>query len=210
MHGLLIVLNECASLWQVKRPESLFDVRESAMTTRDADGSNRLLRNAFRLSDDQQAVLDQADRFARDELAPLQARMDDEEWWPPQVMPALARMGFLGVTVDPELGGAGSDFFTAGPITQGLARWNPAVALSYAAHENLCLNNIARNGNDEIKRRYLPKLCDGTATGALGLTEPGAGSDALGSMATQARRRALLPQRPRISSAIWMRGLPLS
>jgi isovaleryl-CoA dehydrogenase len=69
-----------------------------------------------------------------------------------------------------------------------LARWNHAVALSYVAHENLCLNNIARNGSDEIRTRFLPRLCDGSAIGALGLTEPGAGSDALGSMATTARR----------------------
>jgi isovaleryl-CoA dehydrogenase len=97
-------------------------------------------------------------------------------------------MGFLGVTAPTQLGGAGGDFFTSGLITQGLARWNPAIALSYVAHENLCLNNIARNGSDEIRTRFLPRLCDGTAIGALGLTEPGAGSDALGSMSTTARR----------------------
>ncbi|MFT3952999.1 MAG: acyl-CoA dehydrogenase family protein [Piscinibacter sp.] len=73
-------------------------------------------------------------------------------------------------------------------ITQGLARYNPSVALTYAAHENLCLNNIARNAGEDMKQRYLPGLCDGTKIGALGLTEPGAGSDALGSMATTARR----------------------
>lgn len=156
--------------------------------TANTHGSNKLAANGFRLSSDQEEVLAQADRFARDELAPLQERMDNEEWWPPQVMPALSRMGFLGVTAPPELGGAGSDFFTSGLIVQGLARWNPAVALSYAAHENLCLNNIERNANDDIKRRYLPQLCNGTAIGALGLTEPGSGSDALGSMATTARR----------------------
>jgi isovaleryl-CoA dehydrogenase len=146
------------------------------------------LANSFRLTPEQQEVLDQADRFAAKELWPLQQRMDDEEWWPPETMPALARMGFLGVTVPPELGGAGGDFFTSALVTQGLARWNHAIALSYAAHENLCLNNIARNGSEEIRRRYLPRLCDGSAVGALGLTEPGAGSDALGSMATTARR----------------------
>jgi isovaleryl-CoA dehydrogenase len=89
--------------------------------------------------------------------------------------------------VAPSLGGAGSDFFTSALITQGLSRWNPSIALSYVAHENLCLNNIARNASEELKARYLPRLCDGTAIGALGLTEPGAGSDALGSMATTAR-----------------------
>lgn len=149
---------------------------------------NTLAANGFRLTPDQEEVLEQASRFARDELWPLQQRMDDDEWWPPQTMPMLARMGFLGVTVEPELGGAGSDFFTCGLILQGISRWNPAIALSYAAHENLCLNNIARNARPDIRKRYLPRLCDGTAIGALGLTEPGAGSDALGSMSTTARR----------------------
>jgi isovaleryl-CoA dehydrogenase len=147
-----------------------------------------LAANGFRLSGEQEEILTTSDRFAQAEFWSLQQRMDDEEWWPPQAMPALARMGFLGVTAPTQLGGAGADFFTSGLITQGLARWNPAIALSYVAHENLCLNNIARNGSDEIRTRFLPRLCDGSAIGALGLTEPGAGSDALGSMATTARR----------------------
>ena len=144
--------------------------------------------SGFRLGAEQEEILAVSDRFARAELWPLQQRMDDEEWWPPEAMPALARMGFLGVTAPTQLGGAGGDFFTSGLITQGLARWNPAIALSYVAHENLCLNNIARNGSDEIRTRFLPRLCDGSAIGALALTEPGAGSDALGSMSTTARR----------------------
>ncbi|AZI35628.1 putative isovaleryl-CoA dehydrogenase [Caenibius tardaugens NBRC 16725] len=144
--------------------------------------------NAFGLTEEQQSILDTADGFARDEFAPLQQRMDDEEWWPDSAMPALARMGFLGVTADPAYGGAGSDLMTCGLITQGLARWNHALALSYVAHENLCLNNIARNASADLCQRYLPGLCDGSLIGALGLTEPGAGSDALGSMATTARR----------------------
>jgi len=150
-------------------------------------GDNRAV-GGYELTAEQREILEQADRFGRAELAPLQKRMDDEEWWPPQLMPALARMGFLGVTVPPELGGGGADFFTSGLIAQGLARWNHAASLSYLAHENLCLNNILRNANDDIRRRYVPRLCDGTAVGALGLTEPGAGSDALGAMRTTAKR----------------------
>lgn len=150
--------------------------------------SNHETIPSFGLNTEQQEILDQASRFAESELFPLQTRMDNEEWWPPQTMPMLARMGFLGVTVPPELGGAGSDFFTSGLIVQGLARYNHAIALSYAAHDNLCVNNILRNGSEDIRKRYLPGLCDGTKIGALGLTEPGAGSDALGSMSTTARR----------------------
>jgi isovaleryl-CoA dehydrogenase len=144
--------------------------------------------SGFDLSRDQQEILDTADAFARDAFHPLGARMDDEEWWPEEAMPALARMGFLGITVAPEHGGAGSDLFTSGLVIQALARWNHSIALSYAAHENLCVNNLARNASEDIKRRYLPGLCDGSTIGALGLTEPGAGSDALGAMATTARR----------------------
>ena len=145
-------------------------------------------RAQFGLSAEQQDILDQASRFARAELHPLQQRMDDEEWWPPHVMPLLGDVGFLGVTTPQRFGGVDSDFFTSGLITQALARWNPAVALSYIAHENLCANNIARNADDALRARVLPSLCAGTAIGALALTEPGAGSDALGSMATTARR----------------------
>jgi len=143
----------------------------------------------FALSSEQRAILDSADAFARDRLWPLQRKMDDEEWWPSDVMPMLAQMGYLGSTVPLQYGGAGSDIFTSGLITQALARWNHAVALSYVAHDNLCTNNIARNASEYLKERYLPALCDGSWIGALGLTEPGAGSDALGSMATTAVRR---------------------
>ena len=143
---------------------------------------------SFALTGEQRSVLDMADAFAHEHFWPLQTRMDNEEWWPEAVMPLLGAQGLLGVTVDPVLGGAGSDFFTSALITQALARWNPSIALSYIAHENLCLNNIARNASDEVKARFLPGLCNGSAIGALGLTEPGAGSDALGSMATRAVR----------------------
>lgn len=155
---------------------------------RSADSLPNTTRTAFQLTHEQQEVLDLADSFAQNELLPLQRRMDDEEWWPPELMPSLGRMGFLGVTAPSRFGGSDSDFFTSGLITQGLARWNPAAALSYIAHENLCLNNVARNANETQKGKYLPGLCDGSKIGALALTEPGAGSDALGSMMTSARR----------------------
>jgi isovaleryl-CoA dehydrogenase len=143
---------------------------------------------AFDLSQTQQMMLDQADRFGRETLYPLAERMDRDEWWPAHIMAEFGRMGFLGITVPEAHGGVGLDLFASGLLLQGFARWNHALALSWVAHENLCLNNIWRNGNDAQRRRYLPALCDGSAIGALGLTEPGAGSDALGSMRTTARR----------------------
>lgn len=140
------------------------------------------------LTDDNQALLHQADRFARKELYPLSPRMDNEEWWPEEIFPKLGELGLLGVTVPEAFGGAGMDFFSGGLVLQAFARWNHALALSWVAHVNLCMENILRNANDEQRRKYLPGLCAGTLVGALGLTEPGAGSDALGSMRTTARR----------------------
>ena len=143
---------------------------------------------SFDLTSEQQEVLDSADKFARAEFYPLSARMDAEEWWPADIFPKLGAMGFCGTTVSPEFGGAGVDIFTSGLILQAFARWNHALTLSWVAHDNLCVNNIFRNASDHLRHKYLPKLCSGEHIGALGLTEPGAGSDALGSMRTTARR----------------------
>ena len=142
---------------------------------------------AFTLSSDQQLMLDEADRFARNELYPLAAKMDDEEWWPENVFEEIGEAGYFGLTVPEEYGGQGLDLFTSGIVAQAFARWNYALSLSWIAHENLCLNNIYRNANEFLRNKYLPGLCSGKKIGALGLTEPGAGSDALGSMATTAR-----------------------
>jgi isovaleryl-CoA dehydrogenase len=140
------------------------------------------------LSRDEQEILDQADAFARKELYPLAPRMDNEEWWPTEAFPLIGKTGYFGVTAPSEYGGAGMDLFASGLVAQAFARWNHALALSWVAHENLCANNILRNANASQRARYLPGLCSGQSIGALGLTEPGAGSDALGSMSTTARR----------------------
>jgi isovaleryl-CoA dehydrogenase len=142
----------------------------------------------FQLTPDQQNLLDHADKFAREQLYPLARKMDDEEWWPADIMPAMGELGLLGVTVDPKYGGVGLDILSAGLICQAFGRWNHAIALSWAAHDNLCAHNICKNGSEAVREKYLPGLCSGQLVGALGLTEPGAGSDALGSMRTTARR----------------------
>jgi len=149
-------------------------------------GANR--QNAFDLGDDQRIILDQADRFARKELYGLAERMDADEWWPEDAFPKIGQNGLFGVTIPEEYGGVGLDLVSAGLVLQGLSRWNHAMALAWVAHDNLCANNIYRNGSEAQRRKYLPGLCSGAKIGALGLTEPGAGSDALGSMRTTARR----------------------
>jgi isovaleryl-CoA dehydrogenase len=140
------------------------------------------------LSTDEMDILAQADRFAQKELYPLAQRMDDEEWWPEDVFKKIGETGYFGVTAPESYGGSGMDVFTSGLILQAFSRWNHSLGLAWVAHENLCLHNILRNANDAQKKKYLPGLCKGTLIGALGLTEPGAGSDALGSMKTTARR----------------------
>jgi isovaleryl-CoA dehydrogenase len=146
------------------------------------------LSSAFDLDGEQNGILDQADRFGRNELYGLAERMDAEEWWPEGAFPKIGEAGMFGITVPEAYGGVGLDLLSAGLVAQGFSRWNHALALSWVAHENLCLNNIYRNGSEEQRRKYLPDLCSGRKVGALGLTEPGAGSDALGSMRTTARR----------------------
>ena len=142
----------------------------------------------FQLNEDQQAILDAADLYSREQLLPLAPKMDDEEWWPDAEFRALGKAGYLGITVPTELGGANLDLFASGLVCQAMARWNYALSLSWIAHENLCMNNILRNGSPEQVEKWVPGLCDGSLIGCLGLTEPGAGSDALGSMATTAVR----------------------
>ena len=151
-------------------------------------GDNLSGAQAFDLNPEQVGILDTADRYGREQLAPLASRMDDEEWWPDKEFRALGQMGYLGVTAPSEYGGAELDVFGSGLVLQAFSRWNPALGLAWVAHDNLCMNNILRNGSDDIRKRYIPGLVDGSLIGALGLTEPGAGSDALGSMATTARR----------------------
>jgi isovaleryl-CoA dehydrogenase len=159
------------------------DANEELSRFHTASGSR-----AFDLTPDQREILDQADRFGRKELYALAARMDAEEYWPGEIFSRIGEAGFFGVTVPEEYGGLGADLLTGGLVLQAFARWNHALALSWVAHDNLCLNNIYRNGSEPQRRKYLPAMCAGRAIGALGLTEPGAGSDALSSMRTTARR----------------------
>ncbi|HEY6645414.1 acyl-CoA dehydrogenase family protein [Povalibacter sp.] len=142
----------------------------------------------YELTAERAGILETADRFARRELAPLFAKMDADEWWPPYIMRSIGSAGLIGVAVDPEFGGAGLDFFCQGLVIQAFARHNSSIGLSYAGHENLFINNLDQNGTPQQRAKYLPGCITGDLIGALGMTEPGAGSDAIGSMATVAHR----------------------
>ena len=143
---------------------------------------------SYELNDDQRILLEHADRFARDTFLPIAEEMDTNESWPDDLFAKIGAQGYLGVTVAEEYGGAGLDLVSAGVILQAFSRYSHAIGLSVLAHDNLCTNNIYRNGTDEQRRKYLPKLCSGEWVGALGMTEPGAGSDAVRGMASRAQR----------------------
>src|SRR5258708_34467623 len=121
------------------------------MTTSQADLSGDNRASMFALDEEQQAVLDQADRFARKELYPLSERMDREEWWPDEAFRIIGDNGFFGATIPEEYGGAGLDLLAARPVLRGFARWKHATARSWVAHDHLGAHNIYRNGT---RRRH--------------------------------------------------------
>jgi isovaleryl-CoA dehydrogenase len=132
------------------------------------------------LSDAHQLVYDTALAFARKEFGPLAEAIDRNDRFPDDLWKKLGAQGFLGAGIPEEYGGSGGDYLTGGLICQALSRVSPAIALSYGAHLNLCAHNLYRNGTEAQKRKYLPKLASGEWVGALGITEPDAGSDAMG------------------------------
>jgi isovaleryl-CoA dehydrogenase len=137
-------------------------------------------RPDFELPGLHRAALDAASEFTERELSPIAGQIDAEDRFPEWLWSRLAEVGFLGAAIPERWGGSGGDLLTAAVIVQAMARGVPAVAMSYGAHTNLCAHNLLRNGNDEQRGHYLPKLCSGEFIGGLALTEPGAGSDAVG------------------------------
>ncbi|KAA0203375.1 hypothetical protein HAZT_HAZT011460 [Hyalella azteca] len=117
--------------------------------------------------------------FAQKELAPKAAQIDKDNEFPElkEFFQKMGSLGLLGATADPEYGGSGMGYFDHVLIMEELSRAAGGIALSYGAHSNLCVNQINRNGTEEQKRKYLPKLCSGEHIGALAMSEPGSGSD---------------------------------
>ncbi len=91
--------------------------------------------------------------------------------------PKFGSMGLLGPTVSPDYGGLGSSYLTHTLIMESVSRASGSVGLSYAAHSNLCVNQIHRHGTPAQKQKYLPDLVNGSKVGALAMSEPGSGSD---------------------------------
>ena len=131
----------------------------------------------FFLGEDINALRDAIRQFAQAEIAPRAAQIDKADQFPMDLWKKFGDLGVLGVTVSEADGGAGMGYLAHMVVMEEISRASASVGLSYGAHSNLCVNQIARNGSKAQKERYLPKLISGEYIGALAMSEPGAGSD---------------------------------
>ena len=168
-------------LWSALRPR-FAAAMERAMIQNSLPGLD------FGLGSDIDMLRDTVRAFAQDKIAPRAAEIDRSNSFPRELWPQLGALGLLGITVEEEWGGAGLGYLAHCVAMEEISRASAAIGLSYGAHSNLCVNQIRRNGSDEQKRRYLPKLISGEHVGALAMSEPGAGSDVV-SMRTRADRK---------------------
>jgi isovaleryl-CoA dehydrogenase len=131
----------------------------------------------FDLGEDIEMLREAVYQFARSEIAPRAAQIDRDNLFPADLWVKMGDLGLLGITVEEEYGGSHLGYLAHCVAMEEISRASGSVGLSYGAHSNLCVNQIRKNGSEEQKQKYLPKLCSGEHVGALAMSEPNAGSD---------------------------------
>lgn len=142
---------------------------------------------SFDLSEDQEALRQHIRAFVEEEIKPVALQYDESQEFPTEIFKKLGELGYLGIVMPPELGGAGLGYMEYAIVVEEVARGCPAIALGVAAHNGLCTSHIYRFGSDELRQKYVTRLATGSTMGAWGLTEPSAGSDAGGTKTTAVR-----------------------
>jgi alkylation response protein AidB-like acyl-CoA dehydrogenase len=132
------------------------------------------------LTEDQVIIRDTIRDFAKQKIRPVIMEYDETQKFPMELLKELGELGFMGILFPEEYGGAGLGYVEFEIIIEELARVDPSIALSVAAHNGLCTNHIYKFGNEEQKKKYVPDLATGKKIGAWALTEPSSGSDASG------------------------------
>jgi len=132
----------------------------------------------FDLDDQQQMIRDSAREFAEKEIKPVASEFDEKEAFPADIVKKLGQLGFMGIMVPEEYGGAAMDAISYAIAVEEISRCDGSVGVIMSVNNSLVCQPILDFGSEDLKKKYLPALAEGRHLGAFSLTEPEAGTDA--------------------------------